>query len=177
MASVKITKSGHRVLQIQSRSGVEVALKRDDVKDWDDEELQYGRRRDKNGTLSGRPPSFIPKACHDELHRRMRSKAEYLLTKAIPELIPHLVAIAKGDEMSKPDQVRAINMVLERVMGKPVEHVQVSAEVPWQDAIMEGIVGVESDFKNGNERIIDVDIVRQEQEEFPDEDDIDWEDA
>lgn len=171
MAAVKTTASGNKYLQLGSRSAVDIALKRTDVKDWDDEELQYGRRRDKNGSLTGRPPSYIPKACHDELHRRMRSKAEYLMTKAIPELIPHLIKIAKGDEMSKPDQVRAINMILERVLGKPVEHIQVEASVPWQDAIMDGIVGVEGDFNKGDNQVIDVDVVPD------DDDDIFWEDA
>lgn len=139
-----------------------MALKRTDVKDWDDEELQYGRRRDKNGNLVGRPPSYIPKACHDELHRRMRSKAEYLMTKAIPEIIPELIKIAKADKPALPDQIRAINMLLDRTMGKPVEHVQMTVEEPWKDAIAIGIVGALEEESRG--QTIDVDVVEDDTE-------------
>lgn len=170
MATVTTTAAGNKIIKLQSRSAIDVALKRTDVKDWDDEELQYGRRRASDGTLRGRPPSYIPKACFDELHRRMRQKAEYLMLVAIPELIPQLIQIAKGKKVAAQDQVRAMNMILERTLGKPVEHLQVTAEVPWQDAIMEGIVGVEGDFRKGDRQVIDADLV-------DDEDLIDWEDA
>lgn len=152
---------------IRSRSGIEIALKQSDVKDWDDIELQYGRRRDKNGHLTGRPPSFIPKACHAELMKRYHAKVEFMMTKALPEVIPELIAIAKGEKPAMQDQVRAMNMLIERTMGKVVEHVQMTVDQPWKDALSAALVGT----MDQAEEIIDAEVVDET------DDDVDWEEG
>lgn len=152
--------------RIQSRSAIDIALKQSDVKDWDDIELQYGRRRDKNGTLTGRPPSFIPKACHQELMRRYHARVEFMMTKALPEVIPELIAIAKGHKVAQQDQVRAMNMLIERTMGKVVEHVQMTVDQPWKDALSAAMVGTDAQAAE----VIDVEV------EDADVDDVEWED-
>ena len=144
--------------RIQSRSAIAIALKQSDVKDWDDTELQYGRRRDKNGHLTGRPPSFVPKACHAELMHRYHAKVEFMMTKALPEVIPELIDIAMGKKVAKGDQVRAMNMLIERAMGKVVEHVQMTVDQPWKDALGAALVGT-----------------MDQAEEFIDVEDVDWE--
>lgn len=167
----------------QSRSNMDVALKRSDVRDWDDEELQYGRKRDKNGSLCGRPPSFVPKACHDELMRRYHARVEFMMTKALPDVMPELIAIAKGDKVAKQDQVRAMNILIERTMGKVVEHVQMTVEQPWRNAIDAVLVGsVEQAAEVIDIRPVPTDEADETSAEDmsqhdPTDDDVEWEDV
>lgn len=151
-------------LTSNSQTSVDVAFGVTNPEDWDDEELQYGRRRDKNGNLCGRPPSFIPKACHDELVRRTLYRASRIMEEGLTDVVEELVNIAKGDSFARQDQVRAINMMLERVMGKPVEHVQLQIEQPWKKALVAGIVGEAED-------IVEAEVVEDDDED----DDVSWE--
>lgn len=158
---------------IQGQSAIDLVLKRSDVKDWDDIELQHGRRRDKNGRMVGRPPSFIPKACHQELMRRYHARVEFMMTKALPEIMPELIAIAKGEKVAKQDQLRAMNIVIERTMGKVVESVQLTVnEQPWREALGAALVGTEAQAAE----VIDVSSEIVDAEIVPD-DEVDWEEA
>lgn len=114
----------------------------EDLSEWSDEELKRGQRRDKNGRWQGRPPSVVPKPLHDELVRRTLKRANDVMRDSIDDAVKVLTNIVNDESVEPKDRLRAINMVLERVMGKTPDKVEVSGEAPWQIALNAGIVNV-----------------------------------
>ncbi len=136
----------------------------DDLSEWTDEELRMGRRRDKNGKLLGVPPKIVPKALHDELIRRTLSAANDMMRDNLEDAVTELCAIAKSEAVEAKDRLRAISMILDRVMGKSPEKVEISGQSPWLIALQAGVVTV-----NGNGATGEV-------VESDDIDEADWED-
>jgi hypothetical protein len=137
----------------------------DDLSDWSDEELQRGMRRDKNGKWRGVAPKIIPKKLHDELVRRTLINANELMRDNLEEAVRELVAIATSEAYEAKDRLRAISMIMDRVMGKPADKVEISGQSPWLVALQGGIISV-----NG------AGAVPEEPDEEDDIDEADWED-
>jgi len=158
-------------VRTRSRSVIDVLMGFDDVKNWDNEELRYGRRRDIRGKLYGNPPRVIPQQCHQELTRRIVFEAEDKLRDEVMNSVEKLILIAKGELPAKSDQVRAISMHLERVIGKPVEQIDINAhmDAPWMEALAGGIIGSSAEIE-ASAQVIDI----QSEE---DEDDLMWDDV
>lgn len=125
-------------------SNTRVLTGQDDLSDWSDEELRYGRRASKDGTFDGRPPKIVPKALHDELIRRTLSQANDLMRTNLPKAVEMLVHLATSGAVEPKDRLRAINMIMERVMGKPADKVEISGDAPWLIALQAGIVRADS---------------------------------
>lgn len=115
----------------------------EDLSVWSDEELQRGQRKDKNGRWQGVKPTIVPKAIHDELVRRTLAKANQKLVENTETAVEALVDIVKGQDVEDKDRLRAIAMIMDRVMGKTPDKMELSGEVPpWQIAINAGIVRI-----------------------------------
>jgi hypothetical protein len=130
---------------IMSPTATGVLLGDDDVSDWDDEELLMGRRRDKNGHFTGAEPRVIPKAVHDELIRRTTRKAQAKFQEMQDDALEALQAIVTGADVDDKDRLKAVEMVLNRTIGRAPEKVEVTAHRrPWED-IVEGVEFVTDD--------------------------------
>lgn len=114
----------------------------DDLSEWDDEELRMGQRRDKNGRFQSRRPTIVPKALHDEMVRRTLYNANEKMRDSLEDAITELVHIATSEACEAKDRLRAISMILDRVMGKAADKVEISGTVPWLLALQGGIVSV-----------------------------------
>lgn len=114
----------------------------DDLSEWDDEELKMGQRRDKNGRFQSRKPTIVPKALHDEMIRRTLYNANEKMRDSLEDAITELVYIATSEACEAKDRLRAISMILDRVMGKAADKVEISGTVPWLLALQGGIVSV-----------------------------------
>lgn len=126
-------------------SNTKIITGQEDLSEWDDEELKRGQRRGKNGVFTGRPPKIVPKAIHDELVKRTLSRANKKLMEKTEAMVDVLLAIAEGADTEPKDALRAVNMVLERTMGKPADKVEFTGETPpWQLAIGTAIVSIKS---------------------------------
>ena len=113
----------------------------DDLSDWDDEELERGYRKDKNGQFRGKPPVVIPKEIHDEMVRRNFAKADKLLNNAVVPACEALREIIDSPATEDKDKLRAVGMILDRVLGKNPERVEVSTGgTPWEMAIVAAVV-------------------------------------
>jgi hypothetical protein len=166
--------TGQRHVATASESIVALYTGQDELKNWDDEELRYGRRRDKDGGLRGKPPALIPKECHHELTRRILSYADGYMRDAVEDAIKQLTLIAHGKADAKKDQIKAIEMLLDRVLGKPEDNVNVKVDTPWMDVLMAGIVS--TDEQAGE--IIDAEVVDEADDAYADEvepDEVEWE--
>ncbi len=141
------------------KTNTQILVGTTDLAEWDDEELLRGQRKAADGTFVGRPPKLVPKAIHDELVRRTMSSAAEKLRSNLVDATTALTEIATDAEAADADRLRAISMIMDRVMGKTPDRVEVSAEMPWLTAITEGIVSVDDDIF---ENIIETDGVEVE---------------
>lgn len=116
----------------------------EDVSQWDDEELIRGQRRNKNGRWGGRPPKVVPTAVHKELTRRRMSEAYRLLQSNLVEATNVLIDLATDPDVESSVRLKAATTIMERVMGKTPERVELSAveRKPWEDAVQGGIVRI-----------------------------------
>jgi len=110
-------------------------LGEEDLSTWDMEELRQGRRRDSKGNFSGRPPKVIARPVYLELVRRILDEANLAILDLVMPAIVQLGAIIEGGAIDKEDSIRlkAIQEVLNRVLGRPEQKVAVSSEQrPYQ---------------------------------------------
>lgn len=131
-ASVRVGKSSTKIL-----TGAE------DLSEWDDEELIRGMRRDRNGGWRGKKPLVVPKAIHDELVKRTLSRAQHELAGSLEKAVEVLVALVVNENVEPRDRLRAISMVMDRVMGKEPIKMESSGDAPWLVALQGAIVNVE----------------------------------
>lgn len=151
VAEGKATGKERAVVRV-GRGGTKVMTGQEDLSEWDDEELRQGRRRGKDGTFVGRKPVIVPKAIHDELVKRTLSKAEALMRDNLIVAVEALTEIVKGEDVEEKDRLRAIDMIMTRVMGKPVDKHEFTGETPpWQVAVNAGIVSINAKSIGGDE--------------------------
>lgn len=144
----------------------------DDLSDWDDEELMRGRRRADDGTFRGGPPTVVPKSLHDELCRRKFQEAYATLYERLAEVSARAARIALGEETATAAEMKAIEQVFDRTLGKPTERVNVtSQEEPWMAAIRQVVVVPEED-----DDVIDVEAVEEDEQLWDEDDEIIWDD-
>lgn len=122
------------------KTNTNILVGKNDVSDWTEEELVAGRRQSKNGTFSGRPPVVVPKAVHDELVKRTLNNAQEHMRNNLEGIVEVLVDIATGPGIEPKDRLKAIGMVMDRVMGKVPDTINLKPDAPWVQAITDGIV-------------------------------------
>lgn len=127
------------------KTNTQILVGNEDLREWDEEELLRGQRKAVDGTFVGRPPKVVPKAIHDELVRRTMTQAAEELRSNLVKAVESLTGIAADAEANDSDRLKAIDMIMTRVMGKPPERVEVTADMPWLAAITGGIVSVDED--------------------------------
>jgi hypothetical protein len=111
-----------------------------DLSIWDHEELLRGQRKNKRGTWTGRPPVLVPAALHKQLTKRRLQRATALLADSLVDAVLLLRAVINDKRASKLDRIKAAEIVIDRVMGKAKESVQVEM-APWQGMVATSIVG------------------------------------
>lgn len=131
-----VMQDGRELLTIGKGSAA-VLRGEDDVTTWDDEELAYGRRRDRNGSFTGNAPRLIPIQCYTELKRRQVFDAESTLGKVVAEASAYIANVARGVEEPNSGRMQACNMVYDRVVGKSVDRVQMESKVDMSMSIID----------------------------------------
>lgn len=131
-----------RALIRMGKAATDVMIGSDDLSDWSDEELKRGRRAGKGGIFRGPDPVAVPRQCMTELARRIMEQAQDVLRTSLVEAVTALTEIATNGDYEAKDRVRAIGMVMDRVMGKDAQKVQLDVEVPWKVALRGAIVSV-----------------------------------
>lgn len=147
--------SDKRAFMRLGRANTQILVGTEDLSLWDDEELQRGQRKGPRGRFEGAPPKIVPKAIHDELVKRTLAKASETMRSNLVAATEALTAIATDLEADPAARLRAIQMIQDRVMGKAPDKVDVSVDMPWLDAITDGIVATDNDMEAGLGQIID----------------------
>lgn len=108
----------------------------DFVEDLDAEELARAQLRAEDGTFRGRPPEFIPRsfylACQREMIARFNRSIHSNFEKATNELI----RLGMDERAMEPkDRVKILQYLIERVVGKVPDKLEVKAADPWETII------------------------------------------
>jgi hypothetical protein len=134
-----------RALVRVGKTSTKVLTGEDDLSEWDDEELRRGRRRAASGNFRGADPKVVPKALHDELVRRTMDKAAKLLHDSLEAAVQVLCELVLDPDIEAKDRLRAVQMIMDRTMGKAPDKVEVTADMkPWEIALRGGIVNTGS---------------------------------
>lgn len=107
----------------------------EDVSLWSDEELLRGQRKDRNGRWTGRPPKVVPLAVHQELTRRRMSQAYELLREDLGSAVRLLIKVVKDENADTKDRIKSAELIINRVMGKAPERIEVTTRSRWEDAL------------------------------------------
>ena len=129
-----------RALTRLSVGATRIMLDLEDLTEWDDEEIAHGQRRDRRGKFPGPPPKILPRALHDEMVRRTLSKAQELMRENLVKAVEALTQIATDDLADEKDRLKAIELIMNRVMGKEPQKVEVTAQAKWELALASAIV-------------------------------------
>lgn len=128
-----------------------------DLSTWDDDELIKGRRKDKNGGFTGRPPKLLPAAFFQELTKRRFSRAYQLLEGSLVDGARFLASIIRDNGAPNADRLRATELLFDRILGRPKEQLRLDVHSdlsPFQKLLMTAIVGNE-------EQVIDGEVVSE----------------
>lgn len=133
IGGVKYHPSGNTEFMTQSDRVADLLSGILDVEDLDDEELARGYPRNRNGTFSGRPPKVIPMVVHQRIQREFYKRIEEKMRTALPDAVEMLAKVAVNPLTEDRDKLKAIDMLLNRLMGKPPERVEISSgEKPFE---------------------------------------------
>lgn len=106
------------------------------IKDMDDEELTRMQYRDKNGGFSGRPSGALPRPLVQKIRAELLERASKKFDSHLIDSIDVLGSIMKSDTVSPADRIKAAVIIIDRVMGKTPDKIEMTAELkPWQGLI------------------------------------------
>lgn len=112
------------------------------VDDLDDEELIHGMARDKRGKFPGKNASdkaTIPKPIYDKMVQRLFDRAQEKLRENVLAAIDTLAEISQGDAFEASDRANASKFIVERVLGKTTEKVDLTVTAKPFEQILSGI--------------------------------------
>ena len=126
------------------RSNLAILNGDEDLTHWDEEELRRGRRRDKNGRWVGRDPIVVPKAIHNELVRRTLSEGNLRMNDNLYDAVDLLGTVVRDPAADYRDRITAAKIIVDRVMGKTPERIDVSVglKAKWEDALDASVVTI-----------------------------------
>lgn len=128
-----------------SAAQTSVILGDDDLTAWDVEELRYGRRRGPNGKFRGAKPRVVIEQFYSEYTRRIFAEADAVFKESLRDSVIVLTGFIKDEGVRTSDRLRAIEIVLDRTLGKPKEKVEISSNQPWLIALQGAIVAIAPD--------------------------------
>lgn len=130
-----------------SEDGVEIPVTWANIKNgsvpWselDDEELGKGKLRDKNGQWRGGTGSLLPRTMVPEITRRLKDRYDDRLREHLKNAQGVFLDIMNDTAADPKDRLKAAQYMMERLIGKVPDKVEVVAEIkPWE-GLIEGIL-------------------------------------
>lgn len=129
--------SGRGIVRV-SANAADALDNPESIKEWDDEELRRGRRRDKNGRFTGRDPNMIPTNVLREIVRREIKRAEKTIAENLQKGVEALTAIAISPRAEDRDKLAAIKIMMDRCMGKVPDKIETTGTTPLFVTILQG---------------------------------------
>jgi hypothetical protein len=146
-----------RVYVLLGRMNTRVITGQEDLAMWTTDELVKGRK----GKV-GRGLEVVPKAIHDELVARTMKEAKSYLQSNLKKACKAIVEIIEDPMAEDSDKLKAVQMLMDRVLGKPKETVELTEGIPkWLGALTSAIVPLQGDASP----IVDGEVIEEEVEE------------
>jgi len=152
--AVKKTHSGRGIAMVTRTTRAIADGEIADLSDGDDDELMYGRRRDRNGQLRGKPPKLIPMRLLQEYNRRAGRRTMLLLMRHLEPAARTIIEIAEKKKAKPGDIVRlkaAIN-ILDRLIGAPPQSLTIASDdeliQPWMKLMARSNVSTADELKD-----------------------------
>lgn len=114
------------------------------VQDLDNEELAKMRVRGADGGFSGRRPA-VPSHLAQAMQKEAIKRATEMFRNAAPKAVKRLLEIADDPETKDADAIRALDIVLNRGLGKMPETVLIEEKSKWEGAQDGAFSGVDRD--------------------------------
>jgi hypothetical protein len=102
------------------------------VKDLDDEELVRLRFRDRHGGFSGRPPALIPTAVAEAMRKELLKRGQHRLEGSLIAALDRMHSILDDEDAEPRDKIAAAKFIIERVLGKAPEKIEVSGDLRYE---------------------------------------------
>lgn len=106
------------------------------VEDLDDDELRLGRVRGQDGGFTGRRKP-LPAHIVSQMQAEAIKRAQAMFAGAAPAAVKRLLEIAADPDTKDSDAIRALQLVMERSMGKVPDTVRVEAADAWGKLLRE----------------------------------------
>lgn len=108
------------------------------VRDLDDKEVAKMRVRGKDGGFSGKARA-IPSHLINQFVSEQLRRANDRMRKALPDTVDVLVAIMKDPEAKHSDQIRAAQLLQDRILGKAPETVRIESANEWDSLFVDSV--------------------------------------
>ena len=144
------------------------------VKDMDDEELRYGRMRDRNGNIpktAGSTMPLIPESQYQDMVAEHERRFNERIRQNLDTMLGVMIEVATDDTVEPRDRFEAAKYLFERQAGKTPEKVAHTVELkPWE-GVLTDISGIGAISRAEHRRlqaqgpgagIIDVEIVDED---------------
>jgi hypothetical protein len=128
------------------------------VEDWDDEELARGRPRNKSGNFTGPAPTWLGPSVQEEVERRFRERIRaglHMVVLSAPDVLSKLMM---NEETTTDERTNRIywqvspavradvaKYLVDHVMGKPTQPVDVNANVKLLGMLATAVVQGDGD--------------------------------
>lgn len=147
------------------------------IADWDMEELAKGRPRNKAGTFTGPRPKWITPVILREAQTRLRTLTQQELAVFAGDAVKVMTDLMKDDSVdldgkpSVPPGIRlsAATYVLDQIIGKPTQHVEVQGNVVLE-SLLATVLVVDDSGKEAHP-VIDGTVVEDDEEDDSDDTD------
>ena len=144
------------------------------VKDMDDEELRYGRMRDRNGNIpktAGSTMPLIPESQYRDMVAEHERRFNERIRQNLDTMLGVMIEVATDDTVEPRDRFEAAKYLFERQAGKTPEKVAHTVELkPWE-GVLTDISGIGAISRAEHRRlqaqgpgsgIIDVEVVDED---------------
>lgn len=144
------------------------------IDEWDEEELARGRPRNRAGTFSGPPPSWISAKVHEEAIKRFKDMSQADMRGIVPAAIARIKWIITEDGVDNDGKrivpvstaMEASKWVVEHLLGKPTQRIEADISVRLQGILAAAVIDGQGQIQ-GSSGIIEAGS------QFRDEDDED----
>ena len=132
------------------------------VADLDDEELRYGRCRDRAGRIPrvSNKTQLIPRDLFDEMVLEHERRTDQKLRQQLDVMLDVMIEVATDETVEPRDRLEAAKYLFERVAGKTPERVNVTVQkAPWEE-LMGGIAHMtREESRRRREGVVDAEVV------------------
>lgn len=106
------------------------------VTDLTTEELVSGRLLNSRGNFAGTDTQMVPRKMYAQMMNELFARANDKMKDSLVEAAELMTAVVKNADAEYKDRMKAAQWLIERVMGKMPETVNVQQDKPWQTLLM-----------------------------------------